>query len=443
MLTPLEFNYLLFLFTESYFMHKIVHPVLRPVALAGIVSLLALSAALTPHPKPDTPKIAEGIKVPSGFTTTIVSEELGGARHLVVSKKGDVLVKLSRLKDGKGIYRLRDTDGDGIHDETTGFADYKGTGIFIKNGYLYASSNSAIYRYKLNKKEEIINPDQPELIVSGMVDTGRDNSKSIALDDKGYIYVNIGSSNDACREPGTGKGITPCTLLDTVGGIWRFRADVKNQTQKDGLRYATGRKNTVGLDWNKQTKSLFVMHHGRGQFHDYYSNYFTPQQSAMLPAETMYEVHEGDDAGWPYVYYDHFQNKKMLNPEYGGDGKKTGGEKALDPVAAFPAHFGPNGLLFYTGKMFPARYRNGAFIAFHGQNSELKKGYFVAFVPFENGKPSGPYEVFADNFAGIDLAQPTGPVEHRPCGLAQGPDGSLYVSDDLNGTVYRITYRKQ
>jgi glucose/arabinose dehydrogenase len=362
---------------------------------------------------------------------------------MVVSKGGDVFVKLSKLKDGKGVYRLRDSNGDGVPDEITGFGDYKGTGIFIKSGYLYTTSNSAIYRYKLNEKEEVINQDQPELIVSGMVDTGRDNSKSIALDDEGFIYVNIGSSNDACREVGTGKGIRPCTLLDTVGGIWRFRADVKNQTQKDGLRYATGLKNTVGLDWNTKTKSLFVLQHGRGQFHDFYSNYFTPQQSATLPAETMYEVHEGDDAGWPYVYYDHIQKKKMMNPEYGGDGKKMGGEKALNPVAAFPAHLGPNGLLFYTGKMFPARYRDGAFIAFHSQNSEMKKGYFVAFVPFKNGKPSGPYEVFADNFAGIDLVKPTGPVEHRPCGLAQGPDGSLYVSDDLNGAVYRIAYQKK
>ena len=144
----------------------------------------------------------------------------------------------------------------------------------------------------------------------------------------------------------------------------------------------------------------------------------------------------------PYVYFDPVQKKKILAPEYGGDGKREGDPKYLNPVATFPAHFGPNGLLFYTGNRFPARYRNGAFIAFHGQNATLKKGYFVAFVPFRNGKPSGNWEVFADGFAGIDLAKPTGPVQHRPCGLAQGPDGALYVSDDLNGTIYRIAYGK-
>lgn len=425
-------------------MQKLFRPAFLVATLAGVATLAAFTATIMPPTlAPENPSAAGDIKVPAGFTTTIIADDLGGARHMVASKGGDLYVKLSKLKDGKGIYRISDSNGDGVPDQTTGFGDYKGTGVAIKGGYLYATSNSGIFRYKLNEKEEIIQPDQPETIVTGMVDTGRDNSKSIALDDQGNIYVNIGSPSDACREAGTGKGMMPCTLLDTVGGIWRFKADLKNQTQKDGVRYATGLKNTVGLDWNTKTNSLFVLQHGRGQFHDFYSQFYTPQQSAQLPAETMYEVHEGDDAGWPYVYYDQFKKKKMLNPEYGGDGKKTGGEKALTPLAAFPAHFGPNGLLFYTGSQFPARYKNGAFIAFHGQNSELKKGYFVAFLPFKNGKPSGPYEVFADNFAGIDLAKPSGPVQHRPCGLAQGADGSLYVSDDLNGTIYRIAYQKK
>ncbi|TDB68119.1 PQQ-dependent sugar dehydrogenase [Arundinibacter roseus] len=425
-------------------MQKIARTAYLSAVVAGLGSLLAFTDGLVPFSESvQSPKIAAAIKVPTGFVTTIVAEDLPGARHMVVSKGGDLFVKLSKLKDGKGIYRLSDTNGDGVPDAKTGFGDYKGTGIFIKNGYLYASSNSEIFRYKLNEKEEVIDSEKPERLVSGMVDTGRDNSKSIALDDQGNIYVNIGSSNEACRETGTGKGMMPCPLLDTVGGIWRFKADQLNQTQKDGFRFATGLKNTVGLDWNRKTNSLFVLHHGRGQFHDFYPDFFTPQQSAVLPSETMYELHEGADAGWPYVYYDHFQKKKILSPEYGGDGKKTGGEKALNPVAAFPAHLGPNGLLFYTGKMFPAKYRDGAFVAFHGQNSDMKKGYFVAFIPFKNGKPAGPYEVFADNFAGIDLAKPSGPVQHRPCGLAQGPDGSLYVSDDLNGTIFRIAYAKK
>ncbi|GAB2775254.1 sorbosone dehydrogenase family protein [Rhabdobacter roseus] len=412
-------------------------------AYYGIAALAGLSTLLAFHQSTDDDrKAAEAaaIKVPTGFTTTVVAEGLAGARHLAVTPNGDLYVKLAKLKDGKGIVRLRDTNGDGQPDEQLAFGNYEGTGIYLRDGYLYTSSNSEVFRYKLNEKGEISTPDQPERIVHGLVLRDRDKSKSIALDQQGYLYVNVGSYSDACREAGTGKGIMPCPLLDSTAAIWRFRADRPNQTYADGLRYAKGLKNTVGLDWNTKTNSLFVMNHGRGQFHDFYPQYYTPQQSAQLPSEVMYELHEGADAGWPYVYYDHLQKKKILAPEYGGDGKKTGGKGTLDPVAAFPAHFGPNGLLFYTGRMFPKKYQDGAFIAFHGQNTEMKKGYFVAFVPFKNGKPSGKWEVFADNFAGIDLANPSGPVQHRPCGLAQGTDGALYVSDDLNGTVYRIAY---
>lgn len=405
--------------------------------LAGSIGLWAYKGVPKTHQKP-----AEDIKLPAGFSATILATEVGNARHITVSKNGDVYAKLSKLKDGKGICLLRDSNKDGVIDEKIMFGDYPGTGITIKNGYLYASSNTGVYRYKLNDKEELISQDQPEKVLDGLVDKGRDNAKPFVIDSKSNIYITVGSYNDACREKGTGKGISPCSILDSAAGIWRFNADKLNQTFADGTRYATGLKNAVGTAWNSKTNTLFATVHGRGQFHDFYPQYYTPKQSSELPAETLYELHEGDDAGWPYIYYDQFQKKKMLAPEYGGDGKKTAGEKALNPVVAFPAHLGPNDLLFYTGKMFPAKYRNGAFIAFHGQSPELHKGYLVAFVPFLNNKPSGKWEIFADNFAGTDLVKPTGPVQHRPCGLAQGPDGALYVTDDLGGTIYRIVYKK-
>ncbi|WP_128546655.1 PQQ-dependent sugar dehydrogenase [Larkinella soli] len=413
-------------------------------ALAGTQTAPAATGDKpSPAGKAKRPADEVGLKLPAGFSASILTDQLPGARHLVVTKTGDIYVKLSKLKDGKGIYRLRDTNRDGVIDEQTGFGDYPGTGIFVKNGYLYASSNTGVYRYQLNENQEVIRPEQPEQIVKGLVAKDRDLSKSIAIDNASNVYVNVASYNDACRQAGTGKGMMPCPLLDSAAGIWRFRTDKLNQTYGDGVRFATGLKNVVGLDWNPRTNTLFVMQHGRGQFHDFYPQYYTPKHSAELPAETMYELHEGADGGWPYVYYDHIQKKKILAPEYGGDGKKTGGEKTLNPVAAFPAHMGPNGLLFYTGTQFPEKYRNGAFIAFHGQSQALHKGYLVAFVPFRNGKPAGPWEIFADNFAGVDLQNPSGPIQHRPCGLAQGPDGSLYVTDDLGGAVYRITYRKK
>ena len=108
----------------------------------------------------------------------------------------------------------------------------------------------------------------------------------------------------------------------------------------------------------------------------------------MPSDEAFYEVIENDNGGWPYTYFDHIKKKRILAPEYGGDGEKTSSKKFVDPIVALPAHLGPNDVLFYTGDMFPERYKNGAFIAFHNKSSELKKGVFVAFVPFKNGKPN-------------------------------------------------------
>ncbi|MEP7279503.1 MAG: PQQ-dependent sugar dehydrogenase [Bacteroidota bacterium] len=379
---------------------------------------------------------AQTLQLPAGFNVTIVAEGLGGVRHIAFTKQGGLYVKLSRLKDGKGIIYLKDIKGDGKFDIQTAFGDYPGTGICIKGNYLYASSNSEVFRYKLNSKGEVINPDKPERIVSGLVDRKRDNSKSFVLDNNNHIYVNAGSYTNACLlDPKSKKAPNPCPLLDSVGGIWEFKTDKLNQQYKDGIHYATGFKNVVGMDWNNQTNSLVIMPHGRGDLNNLYPEFFTPEQDNVLPAETMYEVRKGADGGWPYEYYDQFQHKNIMSPEYGGDGKKAGTHKAIKPLVVFPAHLAPNALLFYTGSTFPTKYKNGAFIAFHGKSPELQKGYLVAFVPFKNGHPSGKWQIFADNFL-INKDQ------HKPCGLAQAPDGSMYVSDDFTGSIYRIRYGK-
>lgn len=393
--------------------------------------------------------LKDSITLPSGFNALVVVEKLGRARHLAVNTNGDVYVKLERLLDGKGIVRLRDTNGDGRADETLGFGTYTGTGIAIKNGYLYASSNKEVFRYRLNEKNEVTDINAPETIITGLIDEGQHNSKSITLDNDGHVYVNIGAPSNGCQVKDRTKGSPgqdPCPILEKAGGIWQFKADGKNQSYAEGVRYATGLRNVVGLDWNNLTNSLFVMQHGKDQLNNLFPDLYTEKESAELPAEEMFEIKKGGNYGWPYCYYDQLQGKKVLAPEYGGDGKKedrcAGMEK---PIVAFPAHLAPNALLFYTGNQFPEKYRNGAFIAFHGSWNRAplpQKGFFVAFVPFKDGKPNGEWEIFADNFAGKETISSPGQAKYRPCGLAQGSDGSLYVSDDAKGTIWKISYNK-
>lgn len=376
--------------------------------------------------------------LPQGFSASVVADSLGPLRHLALNKNGDIYVKLSKMKDGKGILFLSDTDHDGRMDKTMGFGNYPGTGIRIQGNLLYSSSNSNVYRYQLDDQGQVLDTAKAELIVQGLVDKGRDNAKALSLDAENNLYVAIGSYDETCTDA-AGRGLNNCTLLDSVGGVWQFSANKLNQGYSSGVHYARGLKNVVGMDWNPVSKSLFASQHGRGGLHDKFPKIYTAEQDMTLPAETMYELHKGDDAGWPYVYYDPFEHKQIVSPEYGGDGKKSVDKQYIDPAADFPAHLAPNDLLFYTGNMFPEKYKNGAFIVFHGQSQPLKKGYLVAFVPFKNGKPSGPWEVFADNFMAVDTESKSS-FKHRPMGIAQGPDGALYVADDIQGTIFRISY---
>jgi glucose/arabinose dehydrogenase len=417
-----------------------------PVALAvGSTGLYSLKADRGIVPDADN----AGLKLPQGFGALKVAETGARARHLAVTPQGQIYVKLARPdKNGKGVLILQE-GSDGKATVTGGFGDYGGTGMYIKNGYMYTSSNTDVYRYKLNERNEVISPNEPEHLVYGLKAGRQHETKSLVLDNNGNIYVNIGAWFNSCQEKDRAyhsPGIPGCPILDSMGGIWEFKADQLNQTYKDGIHFARGLRNVVGLDWNQQDDQLFVMQHGRDNLNSAWPEYFTVKESAELPAECMYALKKGDDAGWPFIFYNQITHKKIQAPEYGGDGKKEGDAKYIDPVAAYPGHFAPNGLLFYTGKMFPEKYRNGAFIAFHGswnRAPEPQAGYCVVFQPFKNGKPAGAWEVFADNFSGSEQKTATGRADHRPVGLAMGADGSLYISDDSKGTIYRVVYTKK
>ena len=414
--------------------------------LAVIVTILLLSANIreifTPVKSAD-----KELVLPKGFTSIVVADSIGQGRHIAVNNNGDIYVSLARLRNGNGIAALRVNPKTGKADVIKYFGTAPGTGIGIYNGYLYFSSDTMVMRYKLIPGELL--PDlKPEVIARGFKINRQHGAKSFTIDNEGNLYVNVGAPSNACQNPDRTlhtPGQNPCPLLLEFGGIWRFNANKISQDQiKDGYRYATGLRNCVALRWNPAANHLYAVQHGRDQLHEFWPEYYTEDQGVNLPAEEFFLLNDGKNYGWPYTYYDDVKNMKMVAPEYGGDGKtedKTGSER---PIMALPAHYAPNDLLFYTADQFPAKYRSGAFIAFHGswnRAPQEQKGYNVVFVPFQNDKPSDKWEVFADNFAGVPVIKSPRDAHHRPCGLAQGPDGSLYVVEDIEGKIWKITYQ--
>jgi glucose/arabinose dehydrogenase len=414
--------------------------------LKSIIFILIIFIYSSCNSKVDK-KSNENITIPDGFTITVFAEECGRARHLAVNDNGDVYVALRSLKNGKGIAAFRDTDSDGKANIIKYFGDLPGTGIGIHKGYLYFGSDTSIVRYKLIPGE-LIPEGPPEKIVGGFELQRQHAVKPFAFDDKGWMYVNVGAPSNACMEqmrtPGS-KGMDPCPLLEDYGGVWRFKAEQTGQDkQKDGYRFATGIRNAVAISWNELNSNLYVVQHGRDQLSQLWPKLFTNEQNAQLPAEEFFLVKDGMNFGWPYCYYDQLQGKKVLAPEYGGDGKSTERcENFEDPIMAFPGHWAPNDLLFYTANQFPEKYHGGAFIAFHGSWNRAplpQQGYKVVFVPFADSLPSGKWEDFAVGFPGKEEIKSSGDAKYRPMGLAQAPDGTLYISDSVKGRIWKIRY---
>ena len=394
-----------------------------------------------------------GLTLPGGFEAVVVVDSIkGAARHIAVNANGDIYVKLRFPFAKGGNAALRDEDNDGKADMIEFFGEYQdkdsyGTSMRIHNGYLYFSSVTRVFRQKLTPGQLV--PDSKiELMLTDTQPPRQHDAKPIAFDDKGNMYIPFGAPSDCCqfddRTPFS-PGMNPCTILITRGGIWRFDANKPGQFQRDGYKFATGLRSIVALEWNHQTDNLYTVAHGRDYLHSTWPKYFSEWEGSVLPSEEFLELKEGADAGWPYYYYDQMKGKLLLNPEYGGDGKKEGkGAEYTQPLIGFQGHFAPDDLLFYTGKQFPEHYKDGAFIAFHGSTSSSpypQTGYFVCFVPFINGEPSGPWEVFANGFAGVDTIVNTSDAKYRPMGLAMGPDGSLYISDSEKGKIWRVMYK--
>ena len=438
------------------------------IPATGFAVLLALAgcgskeppAAAAPPPAPTCPGDNGGLSLAPGFCATIFADNVGHARHMTVSPEGVVYVNtwsgqyfgfdtppaggfLVALqdKDGDGKAEVIERFGDGVPEKATG-----GTGIALHNGALYAEQNDYLLRFPLTAGASVPQG-KPEKVLTGLPQKGDHMMHPFVIDSAGKIFITSGSESNTCetpaRQPGA-KGKTPCPELATRAGIWRYDANALGQKFSPKERYITGLRNSGGQSFDA-AGNLYAVQHGRDQLPEGWPKLYTMEAGHELPSEVMVQVKEGADYGWPTCYYDGGLKMLVLAPEYGGDGKTAGDcANKTPPAAAFPAHWAPNDVLIYTGKQFPDAWRGGAFVAFHGSWNRApapQGGYNVVYQPMADGKASGDYVIFADGFAGSEKAP--GRADHRPAGLAMGPDGALYISDDQKGRIWRVTHLGQ
>jgi glucose/arabinose dehydrogenase len=421
-------------------------------ALLAAPALAVAVAAPAPLPTPDADN--GGLLLPPGFRALVyadnlvVNRKVGNAserlRGIAVAPNGDVYAK-TRLG---GIFALRDADGDGRAEIVKEFGPGDGgTHIAFHDGWLYHSSRTAVYRYKYTAGELVPSSTQ-QTVVSRLPAEKDHDAKAFAFDDQGRLLVEIGSPYNVYSTPDRqfgAKGMDAAEFQKTYGGFWRFDPKRLDQTQADGVRFSTGHRHSLALAWHPISKQFFMVQMGRDNLNVVDPGHYDALDNAERVSEVMHLLREGANLGWPYSYWDPIKNAHMVAPEFGGDNVKRVDPDPYDkPVVAFPAHWAPIQMAIYTGAQFPARYRNGAFVAFHGSWNRAPRaqaGYKVAFVPFDDkGMPLGTFETFADGFAAKSEFVSPGDAKYRPAGVAVGPDGSLYVSDTEKGRIWRILY---
>jgi glucose/arabinose dehydrogenase/mono/diheme cytochrome c family protein len=402
------------------------------------------------------PELKSNLWLPDGFESTVFVDQIPETtRHITVTPEGTVYTKFKKTSEEGSLAALQDLDGDGRADKVVKFANdttIKGYGYAtaarVYKGYLYFSSELAVYRYKLDPNQLVPKGPLETVVIDDHPHGMHEHiGKPIAFDHKGNLYVPFGAPSNTCQNPKRTPlqpGMDPCPQLEDHGGIWVFDAEKLNQTQQDGKKYATGIRSIVALDWNPQDETLYAVVHGRDDLFRLWPDRYNAWQSALLPSEEFLRIEEGDDFGWPYCYYDQMQEKRVLSPEYGGDGNTVGRcEDFKPPIMGFPGHWAPNDLVFYQGDAFPEYYKNGAFIAFHGSTNRApypQSGYFVGFIPFENGKPKGSFDVFADGFAEVDPIVNVRDAVYRPMGIAFAPDGTMYIGDTEKGRIWSVRF---
>lgn len=338
------------------------------------------------------------IRVPPGFAVNLFAKGLNGPRFIRFGPDGALYVA---ERGADRIVVLHDRNGDGIAESSSVFADQLDNPhslVFHQNAW-YVGVPRGVIRLVDNDGDGFA--ETRKALVDNYPTNGH-STRTVEFLPDGRMVVSVGSSCNVCIEDDPRRATVLVYDGPNAGGERIF---------------ARGLRNAVGLAVHPVTGELWATNNGRDWLGD------------DLPPEALYIVRDGLDYGWPRCH-----NGTIVDPDYGGPDTCKG---IAVPVINMQAHSAPLGLTFYTGTAFPPEYRGNLFIAFHGSwNRSEPTGYKVVRLPFDGSKPRGSLEDFATGWLDAKSRSAKG----RPVGLAVGPDGGLYVSDDKSGTIYRITY---
>jgi glucose/arabinose dehydrogenase len=336
------------------------------------------------------------VTVPAGFRIDVFADGLLGPRFMALSPAGELFVA---ERGARRVVALPDRDGDGRSDDQIVIADNLDapSSLAFREDALYVGETTQITRLVLDADWQVV---ERQVAVSGLPGGRGHSTRTVVFGSDGQMYVSVGSSCNVCLEDDPRRAAV--SVYPPQGG--------------EGRVYAVGLRNAVGLVVNPWTGSLWATNNGRDRMGD------------DVPPETVYVVRDGADYGWPRCHA-----ADIADPDFG---EPDGCDGVEAPVVRMQAHSAPLGIAFYDGEQFPSEYRDNAYIAFHGSwNRTIPTGYKVVRVPVEGDRAAGPVQDFAAGWLGVD-----GSVRGRPVGVTVGADGSLYVSDDQMGLIYRISY---
>lgn len=368
--------------------------------LLGVVGLLLFGRPLLSRLAGinlDTGIAAEtGIRLPAGFQSNIFAAGLNNPRFMTVGPDGTLFVA---ERSARRVVALPDRNGDGRADETVAVAgDLDApSSLDFYQGQVLVGEQSRITLLILGANYKAT---ARKVLIPALPTSGAHTTKTVLVGPDGRLYVAMGSTCNVCNESDSRRAAVSVYEMDGSGG----------------RIFSKGLRNAVGLAVNPVTREIWATNNGRDMWGD------------TRPPETVNILHDGADFGWPRCHAG-----TLPDPDFADT---QGCQGVAAPAATMHAHMAPLGLAFYQGPHFPPGYRDSLYVAFHGSwNSTALVGYKVMRVPLQQGRVTGAPEDFATGWI-KDNTGATG----RPAGIVEGADGSLLVSDDKGGFIYRITY---